>query len=176
MAPNKIIIDTDPGADDAFALLLALASSPEEVELALVSVTYGNVPLDACLRNAVAVFHVLHLEMEWRRAQGRPLGFENLRTHRPVLAAGPEHALEEELLKADNFRESQSLLAPRSLHGGELLGQVKERRLFFDTQPGGSSWVLTRARPRLHGTRRDLTEHFFFAQMAPTDCMVCMKK
>lgn len=42
--PRKIIIDTDPGQDDAVAILLALAS-PEELDvLGLVAVA-GNVPL-----------------------------------------------------------------------------------------------------------------------------------
>jgi inosine-uridine nucleoside N-ribohydrolase len=31
--------------DDIIALLLALSASPEEVETLLISVTYGNVPL-----------------------------------------------------------------------------------------------------------------------------------
>lgn len=47
MAPKcKIILDTDPGVDDVMALLLALSASPEELELAMISVTYGNVPLE----------------------------------------------------------------------------------------------------------------------------------
>lgn len=33
------------GVDDVMALLLALSASPEELELAMISVTYGNVPL-----------------------------------------------------------------------------------------------------------------------------------
>lgn len=46
MAPKqRIILDTDPGVDDVLALLLALSASPEELELAMISVTYGNVPL-----------------------------------------------------------------------------------------------------------------------------------
>ena len=50
MPPRKIIIDTDPGQDDAFAILLALAS-PEELEvLGLVAVA-GNVPLPLTERN-----------------------------------------------------------------------------------------------------------------------------
>lgn len=60
MAPlNRIIIDTDPGkrsqslrlclsngvvgVDDVLAMLLALAAKPEEVEILMLSVTYGNV-------------------------------------------------------------------------------------------------------------------------------------
>lgn len=88
------------------AMLLALASSPEDLELAMLSVTYGNVGLKSCLKNVVAMFHVLDKEMEWRKSQGRPLGFEALRTYKPIVAIGPEHALEEEILMEDGFRES----------------------------------------------------------------------
>ncbi len=87
------------------ALLLALASRPEELELVLISVTYGNVQVESCLRNVVGLFHVLDKEMEWRESQGIPLGFEALRTYRPIVAVGPEHALEDELLMEDGFRE-----------------------------------------------------------------------
>jgi purine nucleosidase len=48
--PRKIIIDTDPGQDDAVAILLALAS-PELEVLALTAVA-GNVPLPLTQRNA----------------------------------------------------------------------------------------------------------------------------
>src|SRR5260370_39141266 len=51
--PRPIIIDTDPGIDDAVAILLALAS-PELAVLGLVAVA-GNVPLAATLRNARAL-------------------------------------------------------------------------------------------------------------------------
>lgn len=49
--PRKIIIDTDPGQDDAFAILLALAS-PEDVEVLGITAVAGNVPLRWCERNA----------------------------------------------------------------------------------------------------------------------------
>jgi len=41
---RKIIIDTDPGQDDAVAILLALAS-PAEIEVHSITVVAGNVPL-----------------------------------------------------------------------------------------------------------------------------------
>jgi len=49
--PRKIIIDTDPGQDDAFAILLALGS-PEDVEVLGVTAVAGNVPLALTQRNA----------------------------------------------------------------------------------------------------------------------------
>ncbi|UWQ08903.1 nucleoside hydrolase [Aliiroseovarius crassostreae] len=48
---RKIIIDTDPGQDDAVAILLALAS-PEEVEVLGITTVAGNVPLSYTQRNA----------------------------------------------------------------------------------------------------------------------------
>lgn len=50
-APRKIIIDTDPGQDDAVAILLAL-SSPEEIEVLGIVAVAGNVPLPLTERNA----------------------------------------------------------------------------------------------------------------------------
>lgn len=51
MAPRKIIIDTDPGQDDAVAILLALAS-PEEIDILGITAVAGNVPLDLTHKNA----------------------------------------------------------------------------------------------------------------------------
>lgn len=50
-APRKIIIDTDPGQDDAVAILLALAS-PEEIEVLGITAVAGNVPLALTQKNA----------------------------------------------------------------------------------------------------------------------------
>ncbi len=51
MPPRKIIIDTDPGQDDAVAILLALAS-PEEIDVLGITCVAGNVPLPLTTRNA----------------------------------------------------------------------------------------------------------------------------
>ena len=48
---RKIIIDCDPGQDDAVALLLALAS-PEDLDVLGVTCVAGNVSLDLTQRNA----------------------------------------------------------------------------------------------------------------------------
>lgn len=50
---RKILIDCDPGTDDAIALWLALASP--EIEVAMVTVVGGNVGLDVTLPNARAI-------------------------------------------------------------------------------------------------------------------------
>ena len=55
--PRKIIIDTDPGQDDAVALLLALASGEDLEVLAVVTVA-GNVPLSRTTDNARQVLEL----------------------------------------------------------------------------------------------------------------------
>lgn len=54
MARHRIILDCDPGVDDAIALLLAFAS-PEEIELACITTVAGNVPLADTTRNALRI-------------------------------------------------------------------------------------------------------------------------
>ena len=48
---RKIVIDTDPGIDDAVAILLAL-SAPEELEVLGIVAVAGNLPLAQTERNA----------------------------------------------------------------------------------------------------------------------------
>lgn len=54
MAPRKIIIDTDPGQDDAVAILLALAS-PAELDVLGITAVAGNVPLPLTAKNACII-------------------------------------------------------------------------------------------------------------------------
>jgi purine nucleosidase len=51
VTPRPIIIDCDPGQDDAVALFLAMAS-PEQVEILGITTVTGNVPLELTQRNA----------------------------------------------------------------------------------------------------------------------------
>lgn len=57
MPPRKILIDTDPGQDDAFAILLALGS-PDELEVVGVTAVAGNVPVAQTARNAQMVLEL----------------------------------------------------------------------------------------------------------------------
>jgi purine nucleosidase len=49
--PRKIIIDTDPGQDDAAAIMLALGS-PDEIDVLGITTVAGNVPLARTAKNA----------------------------------------------------------------------------------------------------------------------------
>lgn len=51
MSPYKVLYDTDPGIDDAMALLLAL-SSPE-IEIVGLTTVFGNTHIEATTRNAL---------------------------------------------------------------------------------------------------------------------------
>jgi len=51
VGPRKVIIDCDPGQDDAIALFLAM-SSPDELEVLGITTVAGNVPLELTQRNA----------------------------------------------------------------------------------------------------------------------------
>ena len=54
---RQLIIDTDPGQDDAVAILLALAS-PAELEIAAIVTVAGNVPLALTRVNARKVLEL----------------------------------------------------------------------------------------------------------------------
>lgn len=62
-----------------------------------------------CLRNVVALFHVLEKENAWRRSSGKPEGFAALKTAKPIVAVGAEHPLQEDILKADDFHGADGL-------------------------------------------------------------------
>ncbi|WP_337160238.1 nucleoside hydrolase [Pseudomonas putida] len=64
-APRDLIIDTDPGADDVVALLLAMAS-PEDLNIRAITTVAGNVRLDKTSRNA-------RLAREWGGREDIPV-------------------------------------------------------------------------------------------------------
>jgi len=54
--PKKILIDTDPGIDDALAILLTLASP--ELSLEGLSVVHGNCSVDQAVTNALSILEL----------------------------------------------------------------------------------------------------------------------
>ncbi len=84
MARRKIIIDTDPGQDDAVAILLALAS-PDEIEVLGITAVAGNVPLALTQRNARIVCELAgHAHIPVFAGSDRPLS-------RPLVTAEHVH-------------------------------------------------------------------------------------
>src|SRR5436309_15549579 len=55
-AAMRVIIDTDPGIDDAAAILFALQSPVLQVEA--ITTVFGNVEVEQCTRNALTILEV----------------------------------------------------------------------------------------------------------------------
>lgn len=55
-SPSRVIIDTDPGVDDALALLLAMRSP--ELKIEAITPVAGNVPLELTLPNALRLVEI----------------------------------------------------------------------------------------------------------------------
>jgi inosine-uridine nucleoside N-ribohydrolase len=69
--PEPILIDCDPGHDDAIALLLALASP--ELELRGVTTVAGNQTLEKTTANALRVLEFAGIDVELAAGAARPL-------------------------------------------------------------------------------------------------------
>lgn len=80
----RLLIDTDPGIDDALALLFALGAPGATVEA--ICTVAGNVPVDQATTNALRVLAVARPGVPLRVARGAeaPLG-------RPLVTAGHVH-------------------------------------------------------------------------------------
>src|SRR3954469_17861102 len=69
--PTPVIIDCDPGHDDAMALLLALASP--ELELSAVTTVAGNQTLEKVTANAIRILDVVGSDIPVAAGADRPL-------------------------------------------------------------------------------------------------------
>ena len=60
---KKIIIDTDPGVDDAMAIIMALdAHKRETIEVIAITLVKGNCSLKEAERNVLRVLELFELE------------------------------------------------------------------------------------------------------------------
>lgn len=112
MSPTPVIIDCDPGHDDAIALFLALAS--EELDVRAVTTVAGNSTLDKTTRNALGV-----MELTGRRDV--------------PIAAGAAQPLRRPLVIAESIHGASGLdgpllpstsLEPVDGHAIELMAEV----------------------------------------------------
>ena len=69
MPKTPVIIDCDPGHDDAMALMLALASP--ELEVVAVTTVAGNQTLDKVTANAIRVLDVVGADARAGRGRAR---------------------------------------------------------------------------------------------------------
>lgn len=83
--------------------MLAFSAAPEELQVLLVSLTYGNIDVENCLRNAISLVHHAEKEIEWRSKQGKAKGFDALRACKPIIAVGAGEPLADQRMMADYF-------------------------------------------------------------------------
>jgi purine nucleosidase len=105
--PIPLIIDCDPGADDAIALLLAIAH-PEKFQILGITTVAGNVPLALTSRNARWICELAGADLNVYAGCPRPLvrplvtaenvhgrtGLDGLTVREPALPLQPQHAVE----------------------------------------------------------------------------------
>ncbi|WP_212525662.1 nucleoside hydrolase [Actibacterium sp. MT2.3-13A] len=123
MPPRKIIIDTDPGQDDAVAILLALAS-PEELEVLGITAVAGNVPLPLTQKNARIVCELA--------------GKADVKVH-----AGCDRPLKRRLVTAEHVHGASGLNGPALPDPVMPLQQAHAVDFIIDTLRGEPSESVT---------------------------------
>jgi inosine-uridine nucleoside N-ribohydrolase len=116
VAAAPLLIDCDPGVDDAIAILLALASP--ELELVALTTVAGNLPLETTTRNALRVLALAGREdIPVAAGAARPLVVPRWRDAAVVHGADG--------LGGAPAPESRAAVVP--MHAVDLLAEVLER-------------------------------------------------
>jgi purine nucleosidase len=119
-ARHRIIIDTDPGQDDAIAILMALASP--EIEVLGITTVAGNVPLPLTTRNALRIVELAgRTDVPVHAGAAQPLV-------RPLVTAEAVHG--QTGLDGPDLPEPS--LAPREAHAVDFIVET------LTTEPAGS--------------------------------------
>ena len=149
MKKRKLIIDCDPGQDDAVMLLLALAC-PDEFDILGITTVAGNVPLDLTQRNArimcelagrsdVPVFAgcdkpMRHELITAENVHGKT-GIDGVDIYEPAMPLQEQHAVEfiiETLLGADDNSVTLVPTGPLTNIGqaisqqSDILGKIRD--------------------------------------------------
>lgn len=95
---KPVILDMDPGVDDALAILLAMRAP--ELEVKAITVVSGNIKLELCARNVLKVFDILEIDD----------------INAPIVAVGAEHPIRKEPINVP------------SIHGCDGLGELDRFR------------------------------------------------
>jgi pyrimidine-specific ribonucleoside hydrolase len=113
---TPLVIDCDPGVDDAIAILLALASP--EVELLALTTVAGNLPLETTTRNALRVLALAGRE-DVAVAAGAARPLVSRRDRDAALVHGADG------LGGAPLAESVAAVVP--MHAVDLLAEIIER-------------------------------------------------
>jgi purine nucleosidase len=120
-ARTRILFDTDPGIDDAMALLMLARDA--RAELVGISTVFGNAPVDVTTANALALCHRFGIDVPVARGAARPMMREP--RHFPVQIHGHDGLGDVAPLPAHD-RTREAVDAARFIcdmarrHGGEL--------------------------------------------------------
>ena len=130
MNAKKVIIDCDPGIDDALALMLALCSP--ELEILGITVVSGNVPAKKGVANAKKVLH-------WMNRPDIPVYLgEELPLVRPYVDAMDTHG--EDGLGESHYPEITNQIMDES--GVEFLTHTLKNAAQLMTQCRSLHWAL----------------------------------
>jgi len=149
MAPRQIIIDCDPGQDDAVMLLLALAA-PDELDIRAITAVAGNVPLALTQRNTRILCELagrpdIPVYAGCERPLVRPLvtaehvhgktGIDGMEIYEPDIALQAEHAVDYLVRTLSTAADASMTLVPTGpltniamamIRAPEIIPKIKE--------------------------------------------------
>ena len=117
--PVPVVVDTDPGVDDAVAILMLL--SDPSFDVLGFTTTAGNVPLARSTRNSLALLeHIGRSDIPVYRGAARPIRGRYAYARQVHSASGLTRRMKEPDIGASNTKAIPFLTATLSAHPGEV--------------------------------------------------------